>query len=476
MEWSELQKDIFRDFKSGPGHSIVQARAGTGKTTTILEGVSHIPRGAKILLTAFGTKIVKELERRNRSPAQVRTLHSLGLALIRKDERFQGVDVDNKKAKARQIAKDVALEQGLPTSRDCIARLAKLTSLAKNTLAETDLDLLYIAKHYDIEDKDFPAEMLVPAAKEMLIRMLNEIRLVDFDDMLWFPYKYNLTYASFDHVIIDEVQDLNKVQYWLTSNSVREDGRIIGVGDDKQALYAWRGAEQDLMRSMTSQLRANVWPLSITYRCPTSVVDIVRPIVPDFTAAPGAPPGTVLHIPRSSLEDRVRPGDFILSRVNAPLMHICLSLLKQGIPATVAGRDIGRSLCDLAEKSRETTISGLLIWLDSYFELERERLLDEDAEDRLERLRDKIEALKAVCLGQTSVAAVTAKIEAMFTDDEDDMNRVVCSTVHKAKGLERDNVFVLMETMRPGKNQAERNIYYVALTRTKNNLYLVKAD
>src|SRR5436190_1062056 len=82
--WSAQQTDIFNWFKDGQGHLVVRARAGTGKTTTILEGVVHAPE-PRILLCAFNKRIQEELQNRLSNPAaQAKTLHSVGYAALRR--------------------------------------------------------------------------------------------------------------------------------------------------------------------------------------------------------------------------------------------------------------------------------------------------------------------------------------------------------------------------------------------------------
>jgi superfamily I DNA/RNA helicase len=85
---------------------------------------------------------------------------------------------------------------------------------------------------------------------------------------------------------------------------------------------------------------------------------------------------------------------------------------------------------------------------------------------------DKCETILAFCQGAESVPAILAKIEDLFANVTDD-NCIVCSTTHKAKGLERQRVFMLIDTYRPGKSIEEDNLYYVAATRAKSELVFV---
>src|ERR1700681_1716298 len=81
--WSDLQKNIFRDIAKGTGHTVVIARAGSGKTSTIVEGFKYLPKGRKTLMVAFNKAIAEELKMRAPSYVDVMTLHSLGFRAIK---------------------------------------------------------------------------------------------------------------------------------------------------------------------------------------------------------------------------------------------------------------------------------------------------------------------------------------------------------------------------------------------------------
>ena len=88
------------------------------------------------------------------------------------------------------------------------------------------------------------------------------------------------------------------------------------------------------------------------------------------------------------------------------------------------------------------------------------------------QINDKAEVMRIFCEGETSLEGVKGRIAKVFDDDTDD-SRVVCSTTHKAKGLEKDTVWVLTDTFKASKGGEEAHIWYVAITRAKNSLYLV---
>src|SRR5271165_2210458 len=75
--WSDYQKAIFRNIATGTGNLIVIARAGSAKTSTLVEGSRYIPKGKKSLFCAFNKHIQEELKSRLGSYIECSTLHSL---------------------------------------------------------------------------------------------------------------------------------------------------------------------------------------------------------------------------------------------------------------------------------------------------------------------------------------------------------------------------------------------------------------
>jgi superfamily I DNA/RNA helicase len=153
-------------------------------------------------------------------------------------------------------------------------------------------------------------------------------------------------------------------------------------------------------------------------------------------------------------------------------MPICMHFLRHGIPAIVAGRDMGRNLTELVKKSKAFLACDMNAWLNDHERQEYERLLQVDQLERYVQIRDQIDAIRALAEGTTHVAEVVAIIESIFSDDRP-TGAVVCSTVHKAKGLERDRVWLLSNTFFLWDGVEEENLYYVACTRAKHSLFLV---
>jgi superfamily I DNA/RNA helicase len=294
---------------------------------------------------------------------------------------------------------------------------------------------------------------------------------IDFDDMIWFPFVHNLALNKYDYVFIDEAQDLNLAQIDLAVRSCAPGGRVISVGDQNQAIYGFRGADENAIQNIVDRCQSKRMPLSITYRCAKNIVNMAKELVPALEAAETAENGSIENIGESKMLDLVRPGDFILSRVNAPLIKWCLELLKMRVPANIQGRDFAKTLSSLVKKSKSNSIEGFLTWLMNWKEEEVKRLVAIARDTSI--VEDKAECLIALCEGTASIKDLLDNIDKMFHDG-DDKDRVILSSTHKAKGLERDRVFLLRDTYRPANGQEEANLLYVAITRARKSLFLVK--
>lgn len=467
--WSKYQKDIFRDINGGKGHTVVIARAGSGKTSTIVEGFKYLPKGKKTLMVAFNKSIAEELKQRAPSYVDVMTLHSLGFRAIK--QSF-GADVILENDKTHMLISTL-----IGDDRDMWEvnqSIAKCVSLCKGFLVDTSAKIGDLIDKFGIEIFDYSREKFIELVIKTLGLCKAKKNVVDFDDMIWFPFVYRLNVGKFDVVFVDEAQDLNQAQIAMVLSACKMDGRIIAVGDPAQSIYQFRGADSEAIPNFINKLGAKTLPLSVTYRCPKKVVALAQEIVPDIEAAEDARDGVVEDVPAEQILKLVQPGDFVLSRTNAPLIKHCMALLRAGIPANIQGRDIGANLHYFIKKSKAKTIDAFTAYVTAWREQEVKRLMAEK-KDPIATI-DKAECLLNLCEGTLTIKDLKETIDKLF-NDVDDSSKVIFSTTHKAKGLERDRVYVLANTYRKGSGvQEEDNLWYVAVTRSKKELYLVRKN
>lgn len=463
--WSDFQKDIFRDVAKGTGHTVVIARAGSGKTSTIVESFKYLPKGNKALMVAFNKSIADELRQRAPSYVDTLTLHSLGFRAIK--QNFGNVVLENEKCRM-VVAQIIGDDHELWELNQSIC---KCVSLCKGFLLDTPKYIDELMDRFGIETFDLPRPEFIGHVIKALGMCKNQKLVVDFDDMIWFPFIYRLNVGKFDTVFVDEAQDLNAAQIAMAMSAVKPTGRIIAVGDPAQSIYQFRGADSEAIPNFINKLKAKTLPLSVTYRCPKKVVELAQEIVPDIEASPNASDGIVVDLPIEDLLKTVKAGDFVLSRTNAPLIRYCMALLKAGIPANIQGRDIGANLLYFIKKSKAKTINDFIKYVNEWREIEIKRLMTEKRNTAT--CIDKAECLLNLCEGTLTIKDLKETIEKLF-NDVDDSSKIIFSTTHKAKGLERDRVFVLVHTYQKVLGGEEANLWYVAVTRAKKELYLVQ--
>lgn len=489
--WSAQQEEIFGWFaneENVKSNLVVVARAGTGKTTTIIEGISRAPESSK-LLCAFNKKIATELQTRiaecGAQNTQAKTLHALGLSIVMK---FRSVRVDAS-TRADKLTNAVCGN----TAPDTIKRLvSKLHTLGRETAPyATKLgDLTATAIEFEcVPDESwsttgFSIEYVETKALEAmeLAASVQSGDVIDYSDMIFLPVRNHWVMPTYDLVVVDEAQDMNVAQLEIAQAVCK--GRLAVVGDNMQAIYGFRGADSESLSRLKTTLEAVELTLTTTYRCGKAIVAKAQQFVSDFQAGEFNSDGEVLSLAAEKLTETAMASDFILSRVNAPLVSIAMKLLRSGKRTRVAGRDIGKGLIALVRKLRGRSVPDMLSKISAWETREVHRLQAQlsaskngkraTIEAKIEGVRDQAGMLVSLTDGARNVDEVIARIEALFTDDGlGDAGVIVCSSVHKSKGLEANRVFILADTLRTD-SQEERNICYVAVTRAKNTLVYVR--
>jgi superfamily I DNA/RNA helicase len=364
--------------------------------------------------------------------------------------------------------------------------LFALCNLARVTLTDvSDRDAMHrLVRRYGLDEYALSALRWAPDAINMGSEMAKNARIFDFDDQLWLPYAWGLQPEQFNWVLVDEAQDLNAAQRHLVLKCRAPGGRVIAVGDKRQAIYGFAGADAESFERIAEETNATMLPLSICYRSPSSHLDLAREIVPQIEPRPDAPVGTVDQISERDLPSVLRPGDMVLCRMTAPLITLCLQLIAQNIPATVKGREIGKQLGEMVDRVLGKKDLSQLPSLIRSYRMEQAQKLAED-ESQLQSLYDRLDAIECCYMAWSCATADAFKgrLESLFSD-KNEKNAIVLSTVHKAKGLEGERVFILkpnrlplrLKTAQQWQIEQERNLLYVALTRAKSYLCFVRDE
>jgi len=487
---SPYQQNVFNFIKNGRGNAVVEAVAGSGKTTTIVKSLSMINRNASVLFLAFNKTVVEELRTKVPRHVEVSTYHSVGFRSLRYSLRGRRINVDNSKVFKfiKTIQFDAIKDSDVnPFGIYCNA-IQKLVGLAKSHgygVLDDSMSLDEIAEHHDLFDR-YPEELNFDKLKSYVESTLSfckkQTSIIDFDDMIYMPMVLNTSFKRYDYVFIDEAQDTSHVQRNLLTKMLKYRGRLIAVGDSSQAIYGFRGADSGSMDAIKREFSAKSLPLSISYRCAKSIVTKAQTVNSQILPFDGNPEGSV------TFKHTYNPSDFnasdaILCRNTAPLVAMAFALIRKGVSPNVLGRDIGKGLISLCQKWKSVTkVDALIDKLDSTYVLAVAKA-DGD-ESKLVNFSDQIECIRIFSdempSGDNRVTTLCSIIDNFFGDTQD--NRITLCTVHKSKGLEWHKVYLLdPEKFQPQwvnlewQRVQERNIEYVAITRAIDELVYIES-
>ena len=472
MEDSKYQKRIYHEVENSNTNVVMSAVAGSGKTTTLIKCLSLIPEGSKVIFIAFNNAIVDELkEKIKRDDVLVTTMHSFCWRNLMK---HKGYKVDMKPNKAQEYIKKVIIKHKIETKKIGFHQfvISSIIDLIRMTLTFEVEEIIELGSHHDIAIGESEAKM----AKEVLELMDKDNKVFDFTDMIYRVVKEDLRLPTFDYVFVDESQDLSVCQQSIISKIKKPKGRLIAVGDPNQAIYGFAGADihsYDRLKTLfdnTIEL-----PLSVNYRCGKRIVERARKINPQIEPFEGNKDGIV----RDGFIDEISNGDWVLCRNVKPLILLNLYFLSLGIKSYVKGKDIGIGLVALVNKiGCENTSSMLTKYkLQISSEMLRLKKLGVKNPGTSEKIVSMVEKF--------DILSVLSQYKQYTKELKDDMKYIfkeqgegIClSTIHKSKGRENDNVFILCPELIPNQFaiqdwqlKQEDNLLYVAITRAKKKL------
>jgi superfamily I DNA/RNA helicase len=501
--------------KNTLSHIIVEARAGTGKTSTMIAGLnlmfgdkpkfnptaeqlaiwdamSEGDRPDKIIFVAFNKSIQIELQEKVPSGVEAKTLHGLGYSILAKN----GYKIQASADAARYLVRDMlGYEKGASMSkedyRDSMV-VEKMVGILKNNLigwSDEELEMVINENDVDVNGNKAQVFNLVKQVMDKSSKLTRgKMNWISFDDMIWLPNVMELKQDKFDLMIVDECQDLNCAQQQMVLKLAE---RLILIGDSHQSIYGFRGADVKSMERMSEHLgstKVGVKHLSLTttWRCPKLHVQNVNKYVADIKAADSAIDGIIANYSKNDMVKRAKAGDMIVSRVNANLCQAAFRLIRAGKPCRILGRDYGANLINLVKKldtdDKLSTLRGLLADWRAEEEARINKAYTFPAK-QLELLGEKYNSLVHLTGGLTKTSELIERIDSLFSSKLTSGQSITLSTVHKAKGLESDVVWILGREKMPHpmakkdwERQQEINLIYVAETRSKDLLAYVNDD
>ena len=492
IELSNYQLAIIDFIKNGQGNLVVEAAAGAGKTYTLIKCIEEIPGDKNILLTAFNSDIAKVLKRKAKDfyNVNVSTLHSLGRQMLQRNFTESSLELDEFKYKSyintniKSLSSINTYELGKRDFARYMSNIEAYINFGRAYLCQTVSDLDFIEDRYDIET--------IADEKEIALDALeygkHNLEQIDYTDMIWLP---NVLYCKpigmqFDWIFLDEAQDLSVCQREILLKCRKINTRMCFFGDAEQSLYSFASSDPESFKRLKEIPNTTSLPLSISYRCAKNIVDFAKKIVPSIECNNDGRNGEVKYdVPLSEVKD----GDMVLCRNNAPLMKVYVDFIKEGKKCFIRGKDIGLNLKNMVKRTGINVLNkslqedGVFVRLyDALFDninelIDKYHITYSDAVESsiVANKLDMIKALEILSDDINTADELIEKISNIFSDRK--KGGISLSTVHKAKGLEAENVYIacreLMPSSRAKKDweiRQEYNLMYVAYTRAKDIL------
>ena len=479
---TDEQKRIFHFIKKRHENILIEAYAGAGKTTTIVEAIKLIPKDKNTMFLAFNKHIQEELKTKLPEHVRCYTTYGLGMSAIKRKygdriefDEFKIDKLIQKKSKSWQLDEEF---HNLEDIDFYLQSMKKMVNLCRLTLTTKPENFKYVAERYDInlhKPKD------IKRVAKVLDEATNNRKSFDYTDMIYLPAIDNSLFLfPQDYVFVDEVQDVNRCQIRIIEKILKKDkfsgkvvGRLITVGDFFQGIYGFNAADERSFEWFKKNKNTKILPLSYSFRCSKNVIKEAQKIVPNIKALDDAPDGIVRD---GSVLEEAESGDFVLCRTTMPLIRLFFEFLLQQKKAVIKGSDIGIHLIELigSYKSLDKLTTHWRNALNDYGkELKAKGVLDPHEHSGYVALEDKVTTLLFLARMSESIQDLKSKIRTIFTDE---IQGIVLSTIHKIKGLEANRVFIVRPDLLPLPNQRswqaiqEKNLEYVAITRAKNEL------
>lgn len=481
MEPSKYQKAIYSAFQRTKCNITISAVAGSGKTTTLLELLRFVPEDKKTIFLAFNNSVVDELRNRNENErVQIMTIHSCGLRAIR--NRYGNVKVNPDKC----IAKVALFMKKHP---DKIQKnrvgyyyyiVPKIIDLMRCNLVEpNEGDINDMLEHYALIADNIDVQIAI----EVFKLMQKDKHQFDFMDMIYQPViEPAMRVVKYDYVFCDESQDFSLCQQQFIRRLINRNGRVVTVGDPRQAIYGFAGADANSYDRLAEINGSSVkMPLSVCYRCGRKIVMEAQNIVNEIQYNPEGIDGTVEE---GSLTD-LKQGDWILCRNLKPLIQTYLWLMKNRIKSKIRGKDIGEGILGLLSKTGVKRLEDLQDSLEAEYDalmvkLKARGIKRPEYHPKAELLLQRTEVLLCLAAEMESVKELRKCIEDIFTDE---VEGILLSTIHKSKGLENNTIYFLCPELIPSRFavmdwqfEQEQNLRYVAITRAKKKLVYVSGQ
>lgn len=449
---------------------LVSALAGAAKTSTLVLIAEALPKTAMLCL-AFNKKIATEMTERLPSNCVSMTLNALGHR-VWAQTIGKRLNLDTKKTYS---ALSKAIE-GLPAVEkseafELFADTLKAIESGK-TCGYVPTGKFPNAKRLMDDDEFFawldeePTNLQMQLIRAVTVKSIADgmAGTIDFNDQILLPTIFPSAFPKYPLVLVDEAQDLSNLNHATLRKLVKQ--RIIAVGDECQAIYGFRGAHHDSMNLLRDVFSMRRLDLTMSFRCPRSVVEAARWRAPAMKYPDWAKPGEVKALNEWGIPELTEDA-VIICRNNSPIFYMAMNLLKNGRYPQIIGNDIGKSLIKILKKlgpnemPRDEVRLAIEKWKEAKLKKSRNERPIHDQAECLTIFADQGKDLGEAIAYADHIMNSSGPIRLM--------------TGHKSKGLEFDNVYFLDQHLLRLEEQQEQNLKYVIQTRAKMTLTYVNS-
>lgn len=482
-QWSDYQTAIFKEVETTDNHLVVRACAGSGKSTVLFETIQRLStqnKTSSILFLAFNKSIetyaTEKLENCHNVVCQ--TFHGHGISVIKKTF---------KKAPRMQPNKIMELLRSEYKLGDRFGQYFFIVSKIRNLgILEKDPKKLAkllksnwesLLKFGSTEEDAEYMKQHIKIVCHILSELDKDLGHMDFDDMCRFPVLFNLFSRLYDGdvpdiLLVDEVQDLNPVQISFIRLYLKRNPnmRVIAVGDDRQAIYGFRGAINSMNRVIKG-LNAKVMPLNITYRTRSNIVDWINAKCEHSDMEAHKDSGKVIEVEGEEENpyciDTMLAHDvtMIISPKNKHIIKVALLLMERDILVSMKGSQIIPVLKKMIKAIGTTSFT---LFRSKLIEIKNKKKRKAKASEN----SDTAEALLEV-IDYFDIQSVSGLVSTLEGIQKRDKGRgIVMHSAHSSKGLESPVVAVINDFFKM-EDEQEENLKYVAFSRAEDKLLVI---
>lgn len=479
MELTKEQYDII----NSTGNIKINAVAGSGKTTTVIEYAKARPKDSKILYLAFNKSVkleaVKKFEDKRLNNVKVETAHSLAYKNIVFKNNYK---VRSQGYKTNEIAELLNLQGNEEKHTEYIIanHINKFIAYFCNSNAQKVQDLSYLDVISDDKAKAFVTTFYdyIESQSRRLLSKMDKGEIEITHDFYLKKFQLSNPTLNFDYILFDEGQDASPA---MLDIFFKQKATKVIVGDMHQQIYGWRFAVNSLEKA-----DFNTFHLSTSFRFSQDIANLAREILKWKS-----------HISEHNPIPITGKGETTIHRTKAVLARTNLGLLLKAIEYVTEKKKIKRiyfegNINSYTYADEGASLYDVLNLYNGKHHLIKDKLIK--AMKNMEEMEDYIDKTEDVQLGMMTeivreygnkIPRIIKAIKDKHVDnDEKEKAEMIFSTVHRSKGMEYDaiqlvNDFItekklekLKKEINSSKLNEEINLLYVAITRTRNSIHI----